>query len=61
MVSGLLEELKVVTTEVKISRRECNGRSRAAMAVEEHPQRRGVWTLLVEAGAEIRGRRGGLE
>ena len=57
MASALLEELNVVATEAKRSRIEdAMGRSWAALAAEEDPQRRGIGTLLVEAGA---GRGGG--
>ena len=52
MASALIEELKTVATEVKISQIEDTvGSSWAALAAEEDPQGRGIGTLLVEAGA----------
>ena len=52
MVSALIEELKAVATETNISQIEdAVGSPRAALAVEEYPQGRGIGTLLVEAGA----------
>ena len=52
MASALLEELKIVATEAKRSQIEdAVGSSWVALAVEEDPQRRGIGTLLVEAGA----------
>ena len=61
MASALLEELKIVATEVKRSQIEdAVGSSWAALAAEEDPQGRGIGTLLVEAGAgRGRGRGGG--
>ena len=57
MASSLIEELKIVATEAKRSQIEdAVGSSWAALAAEEDPQRRGIGTLLVEAGA---GRGGG--
>ena len=64
MASALIEELKIVATEAKISQIEdAVGSSWAALAAEEDPQGRGIGTLLVEAGAgggggEGRGERG---
>ena len=64
MTSALLKELKIVATEAKRSQIEdAMGSSWAALAAEEDPQRRGIGTLLVEAGAggergEGRGGRG---
>ena len=52
MASALIEELKTVATEAKISQIEDTvGSSWAALAVEEDPQGRGIGTLLAEAGA----------
>ena len=60
MASALLEELKTVATEVKRSQEEdAMGRSWAALVAEEDPQGRGIGTLLVQAGAEGGGKRGG--
>ena len=60
MASALLEELKIVATEVKRSQIEdAVGSSWAALAEEEDPQGRGRGTLLVEAGAGGGGGRGG--
>ena len=51
MASALIEELKIVATEVKRSQIEdAVGSSWAALAAEEDPQGRGIGTLLVEAG-----------
>ena len=52
MASALIDELKTVATEAKISQIEdAVGSSWAALAAEEDPQGRGIGTLLVEAGA----------
>ena len=52
MASALIEELKIVATEAKISQIEdAVGSSWAALAAEEDSQGRGIGTLLVEAGA----------
>ena len=52
MASALIEELKTVATEAKRSQIEdAVGSSWAALAVEENPQKRGIGTLLIEAGA----------
>ena len=60
MASALLEELKIVATEAKISQiDDAVGSSWAALAAEEDPQGRGIGTLLVEAGAGGGGGRGG--
>ena len=60
MASALIEELKIVATEVKKTQIEdAVGSSWGALAAEEDPQGRGIETLLVEAGAG--GRRGGGE
>ena len=64
MASALIEELNIVATEAKRTQIEdAVGSSWAALAAEEDPQRRGIGTLLVEAGAgggggEGRGGRG---
>ena len=58
MSSALIEELKIVATEAKISQIEdAVGSSWTALAAEEDPQGRGIGTLLVKAGAG--GGRGG--
>ena len=62
MASALIEELKTVATEAKISQIEdAVGSSWAALAAEEDPQGRGIGTLLVEATGRSgsRRRRGG--
>ena len=63
MASALIEELKTVAPEAKRSQIEGTvGSSWAALAVEENAERRGIGTLLVEAGAggvEGRGGEGG--
>ena len=60
MASELLKDLKTVPTEVKRSQIEgAVGSSWAALAAEEDPQRRGIWTSLVEAGAGRGGGQGG--
>ena len=52
MASALIEELNFVATEAKRTQIEdAVGSSWAALAAEEDPQRRGIGTLLVEAGA----------
>ena len=52
MASALIEELKIVTTEVKKSQIEdAVGSSWAALAAEEEPQGKRTGTRLVEAGA----------
>ena len=52
MASALIEELKIVATEVKRSQIEdAVSSSWAVLATEEEPQRKGIGTLLVEAGA----------
>ena len=52
MASALIEELKTVATEAKISQIEnAVASSRAALAAEEDPQEKGIGTLLAEAGA----------
>ena len=52
MASVLIDELKIVATEAKITQIEdVVGSSWAALAAEEDPQGRGIGTLLVEAGA----------
>ena len=59
MALALLEKLKTVATEVKTSQIEdAVGSSWAALTAEEDPQRRGIWTLLVEAGTGGEGGRG---
>ena len=60
MASALIEELKTVATEAKISQIEdAVGSSWAALAAEEDSQGRGIGTLLVEVGAGGRGGGGG--
>ena len=60
MASALIEELKTVATEAKISQIEnAMGTLWAAVAVKEDPQGRGIRLLLVEAGAGEMGERGG--
>ena len=67
LASALIEELKTVATKAKRSQIEdAVGSSWAPLAAEEDSQRRGIRTLLVEAGAggggeggEGRGRGGG--
>ena len=49
MASALIEELKIVAKRSQIE--DAVGSSWAALAAEEDPQRRGIGTLLVEAGA----------
>ena len=60
MASALLDELKILATEVERSKIEdAVGASWAALAAEEDPQERGIGILLVEAGESgRRGRRG---
>ena len=59
MASALIEELKIVATEVKRSEIEdAVGSSWAALAAEEDPQGRERGILLVEAGAGGGGGRG---
>ena len=51
MTSALIEKLKTVATEAKRSQIEdAVGSSWSALAAEEHPQGRGIGTLLVKAG-----------
>ena len=60
MASVLIEELEIVATEAKRSQIEdAVGSSWAALAAEEDPRRRGMETLLVEAGAGGGGGGGG--
>ena len=62
MAPALIEGLKTAAIETKRSQIEdAVGSSWAALAAEEDPQRKGIRTLLVEAGAGGggRGRRGG--
>ena len=59
MASALIEELKIVTTEGKRSQIEdAVSSSWAALATKEEPQRKGIGTPLVEAGAGGGGGRG---
>ena len=60
MASALLEELKTVATEVKISQIEdAVGSSLAALAAKEDSQGRGIGTILVKVEAGGGGGRGG--
>ena len=57
IASSLIEELKTVVTDAKRrQKRDAMGSSWTALAVKENPQRRGIGTLLVQAGT-----RGGRE
>ena len=59
MAPALIEELKTVATEAKRSEIEDAVESSwAALAADEDPQRRGIGTLLVEAGTGGGGERG---
>ena len=65
MPSALLEELNTVATKIKrIQMKDIAGRSWAALAAEEDPQGREIWTLLLvkEGGGGVvlgGGERGG--